>query len=207
MNLNELLSDEYNFIYKVEDFRKKDLTYIDNNPEEINDCVEEMNNLIDKNVEINKNLQKILEFNAKKVNKYSFNGATHKIINANIGSNFEKSIRLEFKRKKYLIIILMKKIKLYADGLNPSDFGKDLGVDIDGYTFNPSLFKKNGAKDYLDYSKKILEKSENKPVSLEVFADDEINMIKQAKILSRLGKNVYVKIPITFTNKTLLQKF
>ncbi len=96
----------------------------------------------------------------------------------------------------------MKKIKLYADGLNPSDFGKDLGVDIDGYTFNPSLFKKNGAKDYLDYSKKILEKSENKPVSLEVFADDEINIIKQAKILSRLGKNVYVKIPITFTNKT-----
>ena len=66
LNLNELLSDEYNFIYKVEDFRKKDLTY-DNNPEEINDCVEEMNNLIDKNVEINKNLQKkILEFNAKK---------------------------------------------------------------------------------------------------------------------------------------------
>ena len=95
----------------------------------------------------------------------------------------------------------MKKIELYADGLNPSDFGKDLGIDIDGYTFNPSLFKKNGAKDYLDYSKKILEKSENKPVSLEVFADDEINMIKQAKILSRLGKNVYVKIPITFTNK------
>ena len=37
----------------------------------------------------------------------------------------------------------MKKIKLYADA-NPSDFGKDLGVDIDGYTFNPSLFKKRG---------------------------------------------------------------
>ena len=91
LNLNELLSDEYNFIYKVEDFRKKDLTYIDNNPEEINDCVEEMNNLIDKNVEINKNLQKNFEFNAKKVNKYSFNGATHKIINANIGSNFLKN--------------------------------------------------------------------------------------------------------------------
>ena len=41
---------------------------------------------------------------------------------------------------------LNEKIKLYADGLNPSDFGKDLGVDIDGYTFNPSLFKKTELK-------------------------------------------------------------
>ena len=95
----------------------------------------------------------------------------------------------------------MKKIDLYADGLNLENFDDQFGIEIDGYTFNPSLFKKNGAKDYLEYSKKILEKSNNKPVSLEVFADDEENMISQAKILSKLGKNVYVKIPITFTNK------
>ena len=95
----------------------------------------------------------------------------------------------------------MNKIQLYADGLNLEDFNQDYNIEIDGYTFNPSLFKKNGAKDYLDYSKKILEKSNNKPVSLEVFADDEKNMISQAKILNKLGKNVYVKIPVTFTNK------
>ena len=95
----------------------------------------------------------------------------------------------------------MKKIELYADGLSPSEFNDDFGIEIDGYTFNPSLFKKNNAKNYLDYSQKILEKSKNKPVSLEVFADDEENMINQAKILSKLGNNVYVKIPITFTNK------
>ena len=95
----------------------------------------------------------------------------------------------------------MKKIELYADGLSPNEFNDDFGIEIDGYTFNPSLFKKNNAKNYLDYSKKILEKSKNKPVSLEVFADDEDSMIKQAKILSKLSSNVYVKIPITFTNK------
>ena len=95
----------------------------------------------------------------------------------------------------------MKKIELYADGLNPNEFNDDFGIEIDGYTFNPSLFKKNNAKNYLNYSKSILEKSKNKPVSLEVFADDEDSMIKQAKILSKLSSNVYVKIPITFTNK------
>ena len=29
-------------------------------------------------------------------------------------------------------------------------------VNIDGYTFNPSLFKKNGASNYLEYSKMII---------------------------------------------------
>ena len=95
----------------------------------------------------------------------------------------------------------MKKIELYADGLSLNEFNDDFGIEIDGYTFNPSLFKKNNAKNYLDYSKRILEKSKNKPVSLEVFADDEDSMINQAKILSKLNNNVYVKIPITFTNK------
>ena len=93
-----------------------------------------------------------------------------------------------------------RSIKLYADGLNLDEFGKDYGIKIDGYTFNPSIFRKNGATDYLEYSKKVVSKSENKPVSLEVFADEKNEMIKQAKILSSLSNNIYVKIPITFTN-------
>ena len=94
-----------------------------------------------------------------------------------------------------------KKIKLYADGLRLEEFNKDYGIEIDGYTFNPSIFKKNGAKDYLEYSKNILLKSQKKPVSLEVLADDEKRMIDQAMILSSLAENVFVKIPIVFTNK------
>lgn len=93
-----------------------------------------------------------------------------------------------------------KKIKLYCDGPSNDQIGKNLGTEIDGYTFNPSLFKNNGAKNYLEYSKKILELCENKPVSLEVFADDEENMIRQGRLLNELGKNVFVKIPIVYTN-------
>ena len=93
-----------------------------------------------------------------------------------------------------------KKIKLYLDGPSIEQINENHKVLIDGYTFNPSLFKKNGAKDYLDYSKKILNECDDKPVSLEVFADDEDGMIRQGRILNELGKNVYVKIPIVYTN-------
>ena len=64
----------------------------------------------------------------------------------------------------------------------------------------PLYLKKNGAKDYLGYSKEILSICSNKPVSLEVFADDKSGMIEQGMKLHSLSKNVYVKIPITFTN-------
>jgi len=67
---------------------------------------------------------------------------------------------------------------------------------VKGFTTNPSLMRKAGAKDYSKYSKEIL-KTTNKPVSLEVFADDQINMISQGIKISKWGKNVYVKIPVT----------
>ena len=68
---------------------------------------------------------------------------------------------------------------------------------VKGFTTNPSLMKKAGAKDYESYSKKILKICPNKPVSLEVFADDYQNMKEQALKINTWGKNVYVKIPIT----------
>lgn len=95
---------------------------------------------------------------------------------------------------------MKKTIKLYMDGPKLDEINKDYNIEIDGYTFNPSLFKKNGAKDYLGYSKEILSMCSNKPVSLEVFADDKSGMIEQGMKLHSLSKNVYVKIPITFTN-------
>ena len=67
---------------------------------------------------------------------------------------------------------------------------------VKGFTTNPSLMRKAGAKDYKSYSKKIL-KLTSKPVSCEVFADDEKSMINQGKKISKWGKNVYVKVPVT----------
>ena len=67
---------------------------------------------------------------------------------------------------------------------------------VKGFTTNPSLIRKAGAKDYLKYCKQILHVSKNKPVSLEVFADNYSEMKKQSLILNGLGKNIYVKIPV-----------
>ena len=66
---------------------------------------------------------------------------------------------------------------------------------VNGFTTNPSLMRKAGAKDYKSYSMKIL-KITNKPISFEVFADDEKNMINQGLKINKWGKNVYVKVPV-----------
>ena len=67
---------------------------------------------------------------------------------------------------------------------------------VKGFTTNPSLMRKAGAKDYKSYSKKILKICRNKPVSLEVFADEYIEMKKQAMQINTWAKNVYVKVPV-----------
>ena len=67
---------------------------------------------------------------------------------------------------------------------------------VKGFTTNPSLMRKAGAKDYKSYSKKILKICNNKPVSLEVFGDEYADMKKQAIIINKWAKNVYVKIPV-----------
>jgi len=67
---------------------------------------------------------------------------------------------------------------------------------VKGFTTNPTLMRKAGARDYKFYSDKIL-KITTKPISFEVFADDEKNMISQGLKISKWGKNVYVKVPIT----------
>ncbi len=66
---------------------------------------------------------------------------------------------------------------------------------VKGFTTNPSLMRKAGAKDYKYYSQELL-KLTNKPISCEVFADNENQMISQGIKISKWGKNVYVKVPI-----------
>tara|TARA_Y100001970_G_C14018332_1_gene742137 strand:+ start:269 stop:964 length:696 start_codon:yes stop_codon:yes gene_type:complete len=68
---------------------------------------------------------------------------------------------------------------------------------VKGFTTNPSLMRKAGAKDYSSYCKQILRYSKNKPVSFEVFADNYKDIIKQAYKIKEWGKNIYVKIPVT----------
>ena len=79
---------------------------------------------------------------------------------------------------------------------------------VKGFTTNPSLMRLAGAKNYKDYSKKILQVCKNKPISFEVFSDDLNSMINQAHLINSWGKNVYVKIPVVnskgkFTGKVI----
>tara|TARA_B100000989_G_C19493654_1_gene450977 strand:+ start:54 stop:752 length:699 start_codon:yes stop_codon:yes gene_type:complete len=79
---------------------------------------------------------------------------------------------------------------------------------VKGFTTNPSLMRKAGAKDYKSYSKQILKICKNKPISFEVFADDHKSMIQQGIKINDWGKNIYVKVPIVnsknkFTGKVI----
>ena len=79
---------------------------------------------------------------------------------------------------------------------------------VKGFTTNPSLMRKAGAKDYQTYCKKILKICKKKPVSFEVFGDNNKSMMNQALKINDLGKNVYVKVPIVnsknrFTGKVI----
>ena len=67
---------------------------------------------------------------------------------------------------------------------------------VDGFTTNPSLMRLAGAKNYKNYSLKILKICKKKPISFEVFADTFNDILKQAYEISSWGKNVYVKIPV-----------
>ena len=93
----------------------------------------------------------------------------------------------------------MTKTKLFIDGPNFDEI-QLFKKQVDGFTFNPSLFKKLGAEDYMDFTKKILQFTDEKSVSIEVIGDDEETCFNQALKISKISNNISVKIPIIYTN-------
>ena len=87
--------------------------------------------------------------------------------------------------------------KIFCDIADLSSIAKFNKKNIvKGFTTNPSLMRKAGARDYKSYSKQILKVCPKKPISFEVFADDQKSMIDQGKKINAWGKNVYVKVPV-----------
>ena len=74
---------------------------------------------------------------------------------------------------------------------------------VSGFTTNPSLMRLSGAKNYKNYSLKLLSVCKRKPISLEVFGDTFYQMVEQANIINSWGKNIYVKIPALEKNTAL----
>ena len=96
--------------------------------------------------------------------------------------------------------------KIYCDIADINLIKKfDKKTIVKGFTTNPSLMRKAGAKNYLKYCKDIL-KITKKPISFEVFADDNKNIIKEALKIKDWGKQIYVKVPVTNSKGIFLGK-
>lgn len=94
------------------------------------------------------------------------------------------------------------RIKIYADGADKSAILQlARNPRVQGFTTNPSLMRQAGVRDYEFFAREILTLVPNRPISLEVFADDLDEMERQARILASWGEQVYVKIPVTNTRR------
>lgn len=89
-------------------------------------------------------------------------------------------------------------VKIFADGADAAAMKAeyDKGI-VKGFTTNPTLMKMAGVKDYVSFAREMIEAIPDLPLSFEVFSDDFETMEREAEVLSALGKNVMVKIPIT----------
>jgi len=89
------------------------------------------------------------------------------------------------------------KTKIFCDSADFTTIKKlNKNPLVSGFTTNPSLIRLSGAKNYKNYSLKLLKVCNKKPISLEVFGDTFEQMLRQAMIINSWGKNVYVKIPV-----------
>ncbi len=94
------------------------------------------------------------------------------------------------------------RVKLFADGADRAGMLEMYQKPwISGFTTNPTLMHKAGIKDYEAFAHDILQAIPDRPISLEVFADEFDQMERQALKIAEWGENVYVKIPVTNTRR------
>jgi transaldolase len=96
------------------------------------------------------------------------------------------------------------RVQIFADG---ADLHGILNLYrnplIQGFTTNPTLMRKAGIDNYEAFARKLLAAVPDRPLSLEVFADDLDEMERQAREIAsfcdEVGGMVNVKIPVTNT--------
>jgi transaldolase len=88
-------------------------------------------------------------------------------------------------------------VKFFVDTADLSDI-RDLAATglLDGVTTNPSLVAKSGHSNFIDLIKEIASIVPG-PVSAEVAATDFETMMAEGLHLSRIAKNIAVKVPLT----------
>lgn len=91
-------------------------------------------------------------------------------------------------------------VKIFADGAEKAPMLKlYANPQIQGFTTNPTLMRKAGITDYEAFARDIVAAIPDRPISLEVFADEFDEMERQAERIATWGENIYVKIPVTNT--------
>ena len=94
------------------------------------------------------------------------------------------------------------RVKIFADGADFDGIVKLYANPlVKGFTTNPTLMRKAGVTDYEAFGRKLLAAVPDRPVSLEVFADEFDEMERQALAIASWGGNVNVKIPVTNTRR------
>jgi transaldolase len=90
------------------------------------------------------------------------------------------------------------RISLFSDGADlPGIMEMYTRPWVRGFTTNPTLMRKAGVRNYEAFARSLLRAVRDRPVSLEVFADEEEEMEMQALTVATWGANVNVKIPVT----------
>src|SRR6202021_3076730 len=94
------------------------------------------------------------------------------------------------------------RVQVFADGADKASMLELYRQPyIKGFTTNPTLMRKAGITDYERFAREILQQIPDRPISFEVFADDEPEMERQARKIAPRASNVYVKIPVTNTRR------
>lgn len=100
-------------------------------------------------------------------------------------------------------LIARLRVKLFADGADKAGMLEMYkNPQIRGFTTNPTLMRKAGITNFEGFARDILSQIRDRPISIEVFADDFDEMERQARIVTKWGENVYVKVPVTNTKGT-----
>jgi transaldolase len=101
-----------------------------------------------------------------------------------------------------MIAVEKMRVKIFADGADLEAIRR-LAANplIRGFTTNPTLMRKAGVADYATFAREALAIVPDLPISFEVFADELAGMEHQARIIAAWGRNVFVKIPVTNTQK------
>ncbi len=92
------------------------------------------------------------------------------------------------------------RVQIFADGADKlSMLELHRQPYIKGFTTNPTLMRATGVADYQGFALDLLETIQDRPISFEVFADDEAEMEEQARHIAAWAKNVFVKVPVMNT--------